>query len=397
MRRPTLGIAAVLLAAGCHAAPPRDPTPRSRVERRAFGTTAAGEAVDRYTITNARGTAATVTTYGATLTELWVPDRDRRRADVVLGFDRLDDYVASGYYMGATLGRVANRIAGAHFTLDGRDYALAANRPPHHLHGGARGFDKRVWRARPVDHGVAFSYTSADGEEGYPGTLDVTVAYTLGDDDALRLDYTATADRATPVNLTNHSFFNLAGAGSATVLDHVLTLHASRYTPVDAALIPTGALAAVAGTPLDFARPHRIGERIGAYDGATNGYDHNFVIDSADGTLRLAARVEEPASGRAMEVWTTEPGVQLFTGNRFDGSLTGVGGIVLQRHAGFSLETQHFPDAIHHSEFPSIVLRPGETFRSTTIYRFSVAPGPASSTRTTPRSSRGSRGSRGSR
>jgi aldose 1-epimerase len=350
------------------------PPPRVVTERRAFGTTGDGAAVDLYTITNAHGSVARVATYGATLTELWVPDRDGRLADVVLGFDRLEPYLAAPFYMGATLGRVANRIAGGRFTLDGRDYALATNRAPHHLHGGTRGFDKRVWGARPLagDNGVAFDYTSPDGEEGYPGTLRVTVTYTLTDDDALRVDYAATTDRATPINLSNHSFFNLAGAG--TVLDHVLTLQAHRYTPVDATLIPTGALAPVEGTPLDFTRPTRVGARIDAL-GATNGYDHNFVLDggtSGGGTLALAARLEEPTSGRVLEVWTTEPGLQLFTGNRFDGTLTGAGGHLLERHAGLSLETQHFPDAVHHPEFPSVVLRPGTTFRSTTVYRFTA-------------------------
>ncbi|MBV9881083.1 MAG: galactose mutarotase [Gemmatirosa sp.] len=344
------------------------------IQREPFGTMADGAEATRFTIRGGDGAMARVTDYGATLTELWIPDRDGRLADVVLGFERLADYVASPFYMGATMGRVANRIANARFTLDGREYTLAANRAPHHIHGGVRGFDKRRWRATLIgDSAVAFAYTSPDGEEGYPGTLDVTVRYTL-QPHALRIDYTATADRATPVNLSNHSFFNLAGAG--TVLDHVLTLHAHRYTLVDASLIPTGDVAAVDGTPLDFTAPHRIGERIEALRAASNGYDHNFVLDavpdSGGGTLALAARLTEPTSGRVLEILTTEPGMQLFTGNRFDGRVTGVGGVSYVQHAGVALETQHFPDALHHPSFPSIVLRPGATFRSMTVYRFTT-------------------------
>jgi aldose 1-epimerase len=366
---PALAACAVL-AAGCHASVPAAPP----VARRAFGTTADGTEVTLYTLANRRGMVARVTDYGATLTELWVPDRDGRLANVVLGFDRLEPYLETTYFLGTTVGRVANRIANARFTLDGREYRLAANRPPHHIHGGARGFDKRVWRARPLPDGagVAFAYTSPDGEEGYPGTLDVTVTYTLTDANELRVDYAATTDRPTPVNLTNHSFFNLAGAG--TVLDHVVTLHAARYTPVDATLVPTGAMAPVAGTALDFTRPRRVGERIEEFRSFANGYDHNFVLDGwrEGGPPALAARVEEPTTGRVLELRTTEPGLQFFTGNRFDGTRTGVGGIVLARHAGLALEPQHFPDSVNRPEFPSVVLRPGTTFRSTTVYGFST-------------------------
>ena len=338
-----------------------------------------GADVRIFTLTNANGMVAKVTEYGATLTELWVPDRDGRLGNVVLGYERLDDYVAAPFYLGATLGRVANRIANGQFTLDGQTYTLATNRAPNHLHGGVRGFDKRLWTAH-VDRGgpetmghgsgrkVIFAYTSPDGEEGYPGTVHVTVTYTLTDANELRIDYSATTDKATPINLTNHSFFNLAGSG--TILDHVLTLNADRYTTVNASLIPTGEIAPVIGTALDFLRPHRIGERIAEVPGVANGYDHNFVLNGPRDVPDLAARVEEPGSGRIMEIWTTEPGMQFFTGNRFDGTFPGVGGAVYNRHAGFALETQHFPDSINHPEFPSVVLRPGETFRSSTVYRF---------------------------
>jgi aldose 1-epimerase len=286
----------------------------------------------------------------------------------VLGYERLDDYIAAPYFVGATLGRVANRIANGKFTLDRREYTLATNRPPNHLHGGVKGFDKRVWTSLNGPAGVMFSYTSPDGEEGYPGTLRVTVTYRLTDANELAIDYMATTDKPTPINLTNHSFFNLAGSG--TILDHVLTINADRYTPVNASLIPTGEMASVVGTPLDFRRARRIGERIEEMRSVANGYDNNLVLNRVGDALTFAARVEEPRSGRVLEIWTTEPAVQFFTGNRFDGSFPGVGGVVYNRHAGFALEPQHFPDAINHAEFPSVVLRPGSTFRSSTVYRF---------------------------
>ncbi len=365
--------------AGCRSAATVLPHPASGIEQRVFGRTPEGADVRIFTLTNASGMVARVTEYGATLTELWAPDRDGTLADVVLGYERLDDYVGAPFYLGATLGRVANRIANGKFTLDGQTYSLATNRAPNHLHGGVRGFDKRIWTSRPGAAGtraigggsaasVTFTYTSPDGEEGYPGTLTVTVAYTLTDANELRIDYTATTDKPTPINLTNHSFFNLAGSG--TILDHVLTLNADRSTPVSTSLLPTGEIAPVIGTALDFTRPRRIGDRIEEMRSFANGYDHNFVLNGSGGTPALAARVEEPRFGRILEIWTTEPGVQFFTGNRFDGTFPGVGGAVYQRHAGFALEPQHFPDSINHPEFPSVVLRPGETFRSSTVYRF---------------------------
>jgi aldose 1-epimerase len=344
-------------------------------EQRVFGTTKDGVEVKIYTLTNTKGMVAKVTDYGATLTELRVPDRNGKFADIVLGFDDLDQYLNAPYFFGATLGRVANRIANGRFTLEGREYLLATNRPPNHLHGGVRGFDKRIWKSRPLTVGkrestVEFTYVSSEGEEGYPGKLQVTVVYTLTDHNELRVDYSANTDKATPVNLTNHSFFNLAGSG--TILDHILTLNADRFTPVNATLIPTGEIAPVKGTGLDFTRPRRIGERIEEYRSFANGYDHCYVLNGSGGKLALCARVEEPDSGRVMEIRTTEPGVQFFTGNRLDGKFTGVGGVVYNRHAGFCLEPQHFPDSVHHPEFPSTILRPGEKFKSATIYKFTI-------------------------
>ena len=359
-----------LVIVGCHTS--ASPRPASVAERE-FGRTREGTPAKVFTITNANGVVAKVTEYGATLTELWVPDRDGKLADVVLGYDHLGDYEAAPFYLGAVLGRVANRVANGRFTLDGLTYSLATNRAPNHLHGGVRGFDKRVWSGTASGSSVTFALTSPNGEEGYPGTLQVRVTYRLTDANELRIDYTATTDKATPINLTNHSFFNLAGADRGTILDHVLMINASRYTPTNTSLVPTGQLASVVGTPLDFTHAHRIGERIEEMRAVANGYDHNFVLDRRADSLSLAARVDEPRSGRVLEIWTTEPGVQFFTGNRFDGSFPGVGGVKYERHAGFALEPQHFPDAINHPEFPSVVLRPGETFRSSTIYRFTTS------------------------
>lgn len=362
---------AAILAVSC--AGRRAPSARdaAHVDVTDFGHTPDGASAKLYTLHGPSGMTAKISDYGATLVELWVPGSDGKATDVVLGYPRVEDYTAAGFYLGATLGRVANRIANGTFTLDAKTYTLAKNRPPNALHGGFRGFDKRIWTAHPDSSGIAFSYTSADGEEGYPGTLHVDVHYTLTARNELRLDYTATTDKPTPVNFTNHSFFNLAGMG--TVLDHVLTINAHRYTPMNSASVPTGEIVSVAGTPLDFTTPHRIGDRVGPGKVVAGGYDENFVIDRPAGAqgLVLAARLEDPQVGRALEIWTTEPGMQFFTGNRFDGSFPGVGGVVYQRHAGVALEPQHFPDAINHPDWPSVVLRPGQTFRSTTVYRFS--------------------------
>ncbi|WP_435011121.1 aldose epimerase family protein [Tundrisphaera lichenicola] len=347
---------------------------RGRVERMEFGKTPEGTPVQLYVLTNGRVTAK-VMTYGAILTELDVPDRDGKPADVVLGFDTLEGYLAGHPYFGATVGRVANRIGGAGFSLDGQNYSLAVNNGPNTLHGGLKGFDKVVWKAEdvsgPAGPAVKFTYLSKDGEEGYPGNLNVAVTYTVTADAALRIDYQATTDKATPVNLTNHSYFNLAGPASGPILGHELMLAADKYTPGDDTFIPTGAIEPVAGTPLDFTRPTPIGARIDQIRGEPGGYDHNFVLDPSAKLTRPAATVYEPTTGRVMEVFTTEPGVQLYTGNFLDGTIKGKGGVVYKKRQAFCLETQHYPDSIHHANFPSTVLRPGETYTQTTIYKFS--------------------------
>lgn len=340
-----------------------------------FGTLADGSPVSLYTLVNAHGLVAKITNYGGIVTELHTPDRAGALGDIVLGFDNLEAYLAGHPYFGALIGRVGNRIDRARFSLDGRDYALAPNDTPHSLHGGAAGFDKKVWTATSAltDNGPALTltYVSHDGEEGYPGTLTVTAVYTLTNDDTLAIDYTATTDARTPVNLTNHSYFNLGLRGHH--YSHVLSLAAARFTPVDDTLIPTGDIVSVAGTPLDFTAPTAIGARIASLTGEPGGYDHNFVLDAGGGELALAARVCEPVTGRTMEVWTTEPGIQFYSGNFLDGSLTGKGGVVYAKHTGFCLETQHYPDSINQPNFPSIVLSPGEVYRTTTVHRFGVA------------------------
>lgn len=373
---PTL---AALLLNGCACCTTKTtdsaPNKTMKLEYKVFGKTPDSGEVKIYTLSNSKGMTAKVTEYGAILTELWVPDRNGTPGDVVLGFDNLNRYVKGHPFFGAIAGRVANRIAKGKFTLDGKEYTLAVNNAPNHLHGGVKGFDKKVWKSRPLrglsrEVAVEFTYTSPDGEEGYPGALTTTVVYTLTDDNELRIDYTAITDKATIVNLTNHSYFNLGESGS--ILDHILMINADRYTATDDTLIPTGELAPVKGTGLDFTQPRRIGEHIADYMSFAKGYDHNFVLNSGGKSLTLAARVQEPKSGRVMEVWTTEPGVQLYCGNHLDGTLTGVGGAVYKQHTGFCLETQHFPDSINKSGFPSVVLRPGQTFRSTTAHRFAA-------------------------
>jgi aldose 1-epimerase len=345
----------------------------AHIRKSRFGKLPDGTAVDLYTLTNANSLVAKVTNYGAIITELHVPDRDGKPGDIVLGFDNLQQYLKGHPYFGATVGRFANRIAKGRFTLDGKTYALATNNGPNHLHGGLRGFDKRVWHAEPqTGAAVEFTYTSPDGEEGYPGTLAAAVTMTLTDANELRLDYCATTDQPTPVNLTNHSYFNLAGQGSA--LDHELMLAADYYTPSDSALIPTGEIKPVKGTPMDFTTPQPIGSRFAQLHTQPVGYDHNYVLNAGGNGLALAARVHDPASGRAMEVRTTQPGVQFYTGNFLNGSLTGKRGIVYHQHNAFCLETQHFPDSVNQPMFPSVILRPGQTCRHTTIYKFLTQP-----------------------
>lgn len=337
-----------------------------------FGRLPDGSAASLYILTNRNGLVAKITNYGTIVTQLHVPDRHGKSGDVVLGFDRLDSYLQGQLYFGGTIGRVANRIAGGKFTLDGKTYTLAVNNGPNHLHGGLKGFDKGLWHAEALtgdEPAVKFTCTSPDGDEGYPGNLAVTVVMTLTGRNELRLDYTAVTDQPTPVNLTNHSYFNLAGAGD--ILGHELMLAADYYTPSDANLIPTGEIAPVKGTPLDFTAPLPIGSRFNRLSGEPRGYDHNFVFNDGGKSLGFAARAHEPASGRVMEMWTTEPGVQFYTGNYLD-DITGKNGAGYRRHSGFCLEAQHFPDSINQPRFPSIILRPGQTYRQTTLYKFST-------------------------
>jgi aldose 1-epimerase len=353
------------------------------VTREAFGTDKDGNAASLFTLLNPNGLTMKVSDYGCTVTSLSVPDKEGNMADVVLGYDSLDDYIKGSPYFGCVVGRYGNRIAKGAFSLDGKTYSLVTNNEPAgipcHLHGGAIGFDKVIWDAdaivRGENVGVVFRHISPDGDEGYPGALDMTVTYWLTAADTFRIEYSATTDAATPVNLTHHSYFNLGGHDSGTILDHTLTVASDHLTAVDAGLIPTGELMPVKGTPFDFKKATRIGDRIDADNeqiafGA--GYDHNFVLTGWDGKLRLAARVHEPKSGRVMEVLTTEPGLQLYCGNFLDGSNVGKGGHPYERRNAFCLETQHHPDSPNQPSFPSTILRPGEVYSHTTEYRFSV-------------------------
>ena len=357
---------------------PVDGVSKRGVARAPFGTTPDRKAVDLYTLTNAHGVEMRVMTYGGIITSLKVPDRNGQLGDVVLGFDTLDGYVKDSPYFGALIGRYGNRIAKGQFVLDGKTYKLATNNGPNHLHGGVKGFDKVVWNAVPGENadGVSLTLTrtSPHGEEGYPGTLHVIVRYTLTDKNELALEYRATTDKPTPVNLTQHSYFNLADDGG-DILDHQLTIHASRYTPVDDTLIPTGELASVQDTPFDFQKSTAIGARIEADNVQIkngHGYDHNWVLDRSGPGLRAAARLVEPKSGRVLEVATTEPGLQFYSGNFLDGTITGKGGRVYGRRTGLCLETQHYPDSPNHSNFPSTILQPGQTYTSRTVFAFSV-------------------------
>lgn len=360
-------LAAALSAIGCAANPPA-------VVR--WGETPGGDPIYLYTIANAKGVEARVTNFGAILVSLKTPDRRGAVSDIVLGFDTFDGYLNTKRYFGATVGRYANRIARGAFTLDGRAYTLARNNGENSLHGGVRGFHKAVWKGRAIagpPPAVEFTRLSRDGEEGYPGNLSVTVRYTLTEANDLRIEYTAATDKPTVVNLTNHSFFNLAGEGSGGVLRHVVTIDADRFTPVDAGLIPTGELRPVDGTPFDFRKPTAIGARIDAADEQlriAKGYDHNYVLNHAAGKLGFAARVAEPDFGRTMEVLTTEPGMQFYTANTLDGSDRGKAGHVYGPRSAFCMETGHFPDSPNRPAFPATVLRPGAYFRSTTVYRF---------------------------
>jgi aldose 1-epimerase len=338
-----------------------------------------GKPIDLYTLTNSHGMRVAIANYGGVVVSIVVPDREGKPGDVVLGFDNLEGYLGKQPYFGALIGRYANRIGNARFKLDGVEYKLPANDGPNSLHGGTQGFDKRVWTAREISGqhpALQLTYLSPDGEEGYPGKLHVKVVYSLSEDNALRIEYTATTDKHTVVNLTNHSYFNLAGQVNGDILKHEMMINADRFTPIDSTLIPTGELRKVAGTPFDFRKPTPLGARIDADDEQIRfgkGYDHNFVLNRAGHGLSLAARVTDPESGRVLEVLTTQPGTQLYTGNFLDGSIHGKGGKAYARRSAFCLETQHFPDSPNKPSFPSTELKPGETYRETTVYRFSVS------------------------
>jgi aldose 1-epimerase len=377
--------AALLGLAGAGTAAKASKPSAPSITQEPFGSVG-GKAVSRYALTNSSGMVIKILTYGGILQQVWVPDREHHLANVTLGFPTVDDYVTTGNspYFGALIGRYGNRIALGTFTLDGVTYSLPINNPPNSLHGGTVGFDKLVWdvtgTVRDRDSvGLKLHLVSPDGDQGYPGKLTVDVTYTLTNDDQIRIDYRARTDAPTIVNLTNHAYWNLAGEGTSAIYDHVLTLKASHYTPVDSTLIPTGTIDPVAGTPFDFTHPTPIGARI--RDASSEqivfgrGYDHNFVLDSAGSNkLALAAHVWEPTSKRTLDIYTDQPGIQFYAGNFLDGTLIGTSGQFYRQGDGFALETQHFPDSPNHSNFPSTVLRPGQTYATTTIYEFGTGP-----------------------
>ncbi len=343
------------------------------VEKVPYGKMPDGRPVDIFTLTNANGMRVKLTNYGAITVSVEVPDRAGKLADVTLGYDTLDGWFTSKSYFGATVGRYANRIAKGKFSLDGQTYTLATNNGENALHGGLKGFDKVLWNAETVELpnavGVKFTYASKDGEEGYPGNLAVTALYTLTNDNEFKVEFTATTDKATVVNLAHHSYWNLGGAAAGDILGHELLLEADQYTPVDAGLIPTGELKAVAGSPMDFTKPAAIGAWIAQVEG---GYDHNFVLRNQTGKVALAARAVDPRSGRIMEIFTDQPGIQFYSGNFLDGTVAGKGGVVYKNHRGFCLEPQHSPDSPNRPNFPSVVLRPGETYKHVMIHKFSA-------------------------
>ena len=373
--RCTTGVLLGGLAFLCFAqAPPKKG--KSDVKKQAFGTMPDGTAVELYTLTNARGMQAEITTYGGAVVSLTAPDRAGKFADVVMGMDSLEGYRGQSKYFGALVGRYGNRIAHAKFTLEGKTYALPKNDGANTLHGGLKGFDKHVWKAAPGEGAsLELTYLSKDGEEGFPGNLSAKVVYTLTDNNELKIEYTATTDKPTVLNLTNHSYFNLAGPGGGDVLQHEVQIDADRFTPVDAGLIPTGELRAVKGTPFDFTKPTAIGARIGQSDEQLklgNGYDHNFILNKGNGGLTRAAVVHEPKTGRVLEVLTTEPAVQFYTGNFLDGKDRGKGGKVYAFRGAFCMETQHYPDSPNHPAFPTSELKPGATYHTVTVFRFSA-------------------------
>ncbi|HXE33421.1 MAG TPA: aldose epimerase family protein [Verrucomicrobiae bacterium] len=347
----------------------------AHVDKAEFGKMPDGTVVEAYTLYNRQGASAKVITYGATLTELHVPDKNGKMGDVVLGFDNLEGYLGQHPYFGGTIGRYGNRIAKGKFALDGKEYQLFLNNGPNSLHGGQVGFNRRVWKAEELKDkdgaAVRFSYLSKDGEENYPGNLNVSVTYTLTNTDELKLQYSAETDKDTVLNITNHSYFNLSGTDTGNILKYILYINADKYTPVDSTLIPTGEIASVAGTPLDFLKPTAIGARIGELK-EIGGYDHNYALNGKAGTLRVAAKVTDPDSGREMEVLTTEPGVQFYSAIGLNGSIKGKGGVGYEKYGAICLETQHFPDSPNHPNFLSAVLKPGTKFYSETIYKFTA-------------------------
>jgi aldose 1-epimerase len=381
MRGICVTLAALGLSALITCAPKKETGAEAKpmIKQQPFGKTGDGKPVEIYTLSNKNGMEMSAMTYGAIITSLKVPDRNGKPGDVVLGFDSLEGYLKGHPYFGAVVGRYGNRIAKGRFKLGGKEYTLAKNNGENSLHGGLRGFDKQVWTAKYVSTAdaasVEFTYVSKDGEEGYPGTLTTTVTYTLTAANELKIDYHLSSDKETVANVTNHSYFNLSGQGEGDILGHDVMLNADRFTPVDAGLIPTGELRPVRGTPFDFTQPAAIGARVNQDDEQLmrgKGYDHNFVLNGGGGTLELAARVHDPKSGRLMEVMTTQPGVQFYIGNFLDGTLTGKGGKAYKQRYGFCLETQHFPDSPNQPAFPSTVIKPGEPFHSTTVFRFTA-------------------------
>ena len=358
--------------------PPAATSSTASVTRASFGTAPDGTPVDVYTLVNAHGIRVRILTYGGIVQSIETPDRAGKLDDIVLGFDDLQGYVKNSPYFGAIVGRYGNRIARGRFTLDGKTYTLATNNGPNHLHGGIKGFDKVVWAAQQFKSdsgvGLVLTHTSPDGDEGYPGTLKSKVTYTLTDRDELAIDYEATTDKATPVNLTNHTYWNLAGDGTRDILGHVMTLESGAIVPVDSTLIPTGALLPVAGTPFDFRTPTAVGARIDSAHPQIKfgrGYDHTYVLDGArQAGVAHAARVTEPTSGRTLDIFTTEPGVQVYSGNFLDGTAVGKRGRAYRHRYGLALETHHYPDSPNQPTFPSVILRPGETYRTRTVYRF---------------------------
>lgn len=346
--------------------------PQAGISKQAWGA-ANGQPVDLYTLRNSKGTVVTITNYGGIVTSFLAKDKNDSVASVVVGFDSIEPYLQSHPYFGSIIGRYGNRIGAGKFSIGDKNYTLATNNGANHLHGGVVGFDKVIWTAAPVVDSLPslkLSYLSKDGEEGYPGNLQVTVTYTLTEEDGLKIQYEATTDQATPVNLTNHSYFNLTGDTKETIFNHQLQLNADAYTPVDNGLIPTGEIRQVAGTPFDFRSPMPIGSRI---DSVPGGYDHNYVLNNADGSLRKVAHLAEPVSGRFLEVWTTEPGVQFYSGNFLDGKFSNHTGTPVQLHTALCLETQHFPDSPNKKEFPSTILEPGKKYYTETVYKVGVS------------------------